>query len=71
MKELFKYDLMGKEDISEDKLRQKKNWKLRPVVDLLRKISVGRTVSEMPIASRMEQQEKMDSQIDDNTRVCN
>jgi MCM AAA-lid domain len=67
-KELVKYYLMGKEDISEDKLRQNKNWKLRPVVDLLRKDQAVEFVSEMPIVLRWNQQEKMDSQIDDNTR---
>jgi hypothetical protein len=55
-KELVKYYLMGKEDISEDKLRLNTNWKLRPIVDLLRKDQAVEFVSEMPIVLRWNQQ---------------
>ena len=67
-KELVKYYLMGKEDISEDKLRQNKNWKLRPIVELLRKDQTVEFVSEMPIVLRWNQQELIDGrQIHEDT----
>jgi DNA replicative helicase MCM subunit Mcm2 (Cdc46/Mcm family) len=67
-KEQVKYYLIGREEISEDRLRQNKNWKLRPIVELLRKDHTVEFVSEMPIVLRWSQKENIDSQIDDETR---
>jgi hypothetical protein len=67
-KDQVKYYLIGREEISEDKLRQSKNWKLRPIVEFLRKDQAIEFVSEMPIILRWNQKEEIISQIDDNAR---
>lgn len=71
-KDQVKYYLIGREEISEDKLRQNKNWKLRPIVDLLRKDQVIEFVSEMPIILRWNQIETGSStrKIQTESEVC-
>jgi len=64
-KDQVKYYLIGREEISEDRLKQNKNWKLRPVVDLLRKDRTTEFVSEIPIILRWNQNEITNSQTDD------